>query len=85
MLPLAPPSQLLLQAGAAAIAVGGLQRFRVEQLGWELSMSPGLGGYRSRRRAAHRLAQVQDGHLDVSATFHSAPRLGALVPNLAAA
>ena len=31
-----------LQAGKAAIAFGGLQRLRTEQLAWDLPLSPGL-------------------------------------------
>ena len=40
-----------LHAANAAIALGGLQRLRVSQLSGDLPMSPGLGGYPSRRHA----------------------------------
>ena len=46
---------IALQAGNAAIAFGGLQRLRTEQLAWELPLSPRTGshGHPSRRRIAH--------------------------------
>ena len=41
-----------LQAANVAIAVGGLQRLRLEQLSADLPMSPGQGGCPSGRLAA---------------------------------
>ena len=59
-----------LQAANAAIAVGGLQRLRLEQLSADLPMSPGQGGCPSRRRTARRVAHVHASQLDVSSAFH---------------
>lgn len=68
---LLPASSVALQAGNAAIAFGGLQRLRVEQLAWDLPMSPGLRGHPSRRRIARRIAHIHNSSLDISAAFHS--------------
>jgi len=46
-----------LQAANAAIAVGGLQRLRLEQLSADLPMSPGQGGGCPSRRRTPRLCQ----------------------------
>ena len=54
----------------AAIAVGGLQRLRLEQLSADLPMSPGQDGYPSRRRTARHVAHVHASQLDVSSAFH---------------
>jgi len=59
-----------LQAANAAIAVGGLQRLRLEQLSADLPMSPGQDGYPSRRRTARHVAHVHASQLDVSSAFH---------------
>ena len=55
-----------LQAANAAIAVGGLQRLRVEQLSADLPLSPGQDGYPSRNRTARRVAHVHASQLDVT-------------------
>ena len=62
-----------LHAANASIAVGGLQRLRVQQLlvsSGDLPMSPGLGGHPSRRRTARRQARVRTHHVDLTAAFH---------------
>ena len=61
-----------LHAANASIAVGGLQRLRLSQLmlSGDLPMSPGLGGFPSRRRTAHRRVQVRTTTVDLTAAFH---------------
>ena len=66
-----------LQAGNAAIAFGGLQRLRTEQLAWELPLSPGLNGHPSRRRIARHSADVWSRPLDLESAFHPVLRGGA--------
>lgn len=61
---------IALHAANAAIAIGGLQRLRVSQMSGDLPMSPGLGGYPSRRRVARRIAHVRTSRVDLRAAFH---------------
>jgi hypothetical protein len=71
-----------LQSANAAIAIGGLQRLRVNQLSADLlPMCPGLGqrALASRRRTARRIAEVRSMPVDLTAAFHGGLAQGTLV------
>ena len=69
-----------LQSANAAIAIGGLQRLRVNQLSEDLPMSPGLGqrAFASRRRTARHIAEVHSMRVNLSAAFHGGLGRGTL-------
>ena len=69
-----------LQSANAAIAIGGLQRLRVNQLSADLPMSPGLGqrAFPSRRRIARHIAEVHSSRVNLSAAFHGVLGQGAV-------
>jgi hypothetical protein len=75
-----------LQSANAAIATGGLQRLRVNQLSADLPLCPGVGqrASASRRRTARRIAEAHAMPVNLAAAFHGGLGQGALPVEVAA-